>query len=306
MVLSSSSSAAAESAEYAAYPGILGKVGDPEAPARSGIEPWLAEFADRHDAPRRLRTRSGGRLYFFDDLVVKVHQPGTDATELAQRLAYCHGPLLAPVDLQPRLVSVDGPDLPSSLVTCWPVVEILGPNTTPPWTASARLLARVHGTRITTPLPGHGWPARVARAVALALPEFVDLGRSLLQQVCDRSEPRQLLHGDWHLGQLGRTAAGWCLLDPEDLGLGDPAWDLARPAGFWAADLLSDADWREFLDGYRASGGIAIPPNGDPWPALDLPARCAVFVAAMHPEAHSPDTARALADACRRMAQLTV
>ena len=269
------------------------------------IEPWLAEFTGRSEEPRLLRTRSGGRLYFFDELVVKVHQPGTDATELARRLAYCHGPLLAPLDPLPRLLAADGPDRPQSLVTRWPVVEVLTPDRTPPWTESARLLAGVHETAITTPVPGHGWPARLARAVALALPEFVDLGRALLRQAQGRSEPRRLLHGDWHLGQLGRTEAGWRLLDPEDLGLGDPAWDLARPAGFWAADLLSDADWHEFLDGYRGSGGLAIPATGDPWPVLDLPARCAVYVAAMHPEAHSQDTAQALVAACRRMAQLT-
>ena len=280
-------------------------MGDPEAPAAPAIEPWLAEFASRSDAPRLLRTRSGGRLYFFDDLVIKVHQPGTDANELAQRFAYCHGPLLAPLEPIPRLLRVDGPERPPSLVTCWPVVEVLALDDRPPWTESARLLARVHGTPIATTIPGHGWPARLARAVALALPEFVDLGRSLLRQVQCRSEPRRLLHGDWHLGQLGRTDAGWCLLDPEDLGWGDPAWDLARPAGFWAADLLSDADWHEFLDSYRVSGGVAIPATGDPWPVLDLPARCAVYVAAMHPEAHSQDTAQALVDACRRMAQLT-
>lgn len=269
-------------------------------------EPWLAEFSGRGDTPRLLRTRSGGRLFFFADLVVKVHQPTTDATELTQRLAYCRGPLLAPLDPIPRPLLVDGPDQPSALVTRWPIVEVLSPDATPPWAEAAGLLAGVHGTRITTPVPGHGWPARLARAVALAPPESVDLGRSLLHQVRCRSEPRQLLHGDWHLGQLGRTGAGWCLLDPEDLGLGDPAWDLARPAGFWAADLLSDADWQEFLDGYRASGGTAIPAVGDPWPALDLPARCAVYVAAMHPEAHTSDTAQALAEACRRMAQLTL
>ena len=270
------------------------------------IEPWLAELTGRDDAPRQLRTRSGSRLYFFADLLVKVHRPATDAAELGQRLAYCRGPLLTPLDPIPRLLLVDGPDRPPGLVTRWPIVEVLSPEATPPWTESARLLARVHETRITTPVPGHGWPARLARAVALAPAELADLGRSLLHQVYRRNEPQRLLHGDWHLGQLGRTAAGWCLLDPEDLGRGDPAWDLARPAGFWAADLLPDADWQEFLDGYRAAGGTAIPAAGGPGPVLDLPARCAVYVAAMHPDAHPSDTAQALAEACRRMAQLSL
>jgi predicted trehalose synthase len=43
-----------------------------------------------------------------------------------------------------------------------------------------------------------------------------------------------LVHGDWHLGQLGRRGEHWVLIDVDDLGVGDPAWDLARPAGFWA------------------------------------------------------------------------
>ena len=47
-----------------------------------------------------------------------------------------------------------------------------------------------------------------------------------------------LVHGDWHLGQLARVDAEWRLLDIDDVGLGDPAWDLGRPAGFWAAGLL--------------------------------------------------------------------
>ena len=96
-----------------------------------------------------------------------------------------------------------------------------------------------------------------------------------------RASPTALVHGDWHLGQLARVDGGWRLLDIDDVGLGDPAWDLGRPAGFWAAGLLGDEQWRAFLDGYRASGGPGVPPDGDPWPRLDLPARCAVFVAAV-------------------------
>ena len=43
--------------------------------------------------------------------------------------------------------------------------------------------------------------------------------------------PATLVHGDWHLGQLGRRSATtpWMLIDVDDLGVGDPAWDLARP-----------------------------------------------------------------------------
>jgi aminoglycoside phosphotransferase (APT) family kinase protein len=104
------------------------------------------------------------------------------------------------------------------------------------------------------------------------------------------------VHGDWHLGQLGRRSvnAPWILIDVDDLGVGDPAWDLARPAGFWAAGLIPDDDWAAFLRSYRDAGGPAVP-HGDPWPVLDPFARAAVIQAA----ANHPDDE--LLAACERM-----
>ncbi|MCW2903487.1 MAG: hypothetical protein JWO67_5752, partial [Streptosporangiaceae bacterium] len=91
-----------------------------------------------------------------------------------------------------------------------------------------------------------------------------------------------LVHGDWHLGQLIRTpAAGWRLIDLDDLGAGDPVWDLARPAALYAAGVLPPADWETFLGVYRSSGGRALPAEGDPWRRLNIPAQAlAVQVAA--------------------------
>jgi aminoglycoside phosphotransferase (APT) family kinase protein len=108
--------------------------------------------------------------------------------------------------------------------------------------------------------------------------------------------PSALVHGDFHLGQLGRRPGGpWLLIDIDDLGVGDPAWDLARPAGFWAAGLIPDDDWARFVDAYRGAGGPALPP-GDPWPVLESFARAAVVQAA----AHHPGDALLIA-ACERM-----
>ena len=128
------------------------------------------------------------------------------------------------------------------------------------------------------------------RRAATALPDEVWRAGSV-------NRPVTLVHGDWHLGQLGRAGAGvpWVLLDVDDLGVGDPAWDLARPAGFWAAGLIPDDEWARFVDAYRAAGGPALP-EGDPWPVLDAFARAAVVQAA----AHHPDDGLLLA-ACARM-----
>jgi aminoglycoside phosphotransferase (APT) family kinase protein len=103
-----------------------------------------------------------------------------------------------------------------------------------------------------------------------------------------------LVHGDFHLGQLGRRDGSDALIDVDDLGVGDPAADLGRPAGFWAAGLIPDADWFAFLDGYSEADGPAVP-VGDPWPVLEPFARAAVIAAA----ANQPD--ELLVAACARM-----
>ena len=83
-----------------------------------------------------------------------------------------------------------------------------------------------------------------------------------------------LCHGDWHLGQLVEFAPlGWRMIDIDDLGVGDPAWDLGRPAAWYAAGLLSEEVWGQFLCAYLAAGGTAIAPDVDPWPRLEVPSR---------------------------------
>ncbi|WP_189248454.1 phosphotransferase [Streptosporangium pseudovulgare] len=83
-----------------------------------------------------------------------------------------------------------------------------------------------------------------------------------------------LAHGDWHMGQLVSVGGEWILIDIDDLGTGDPAWDLARPAAWFAAGLLEPSVWHGFLAAYRAAGGRAAGAEGDdPWPRLDLPAQ---------------------------------
>lgn len=249
-------------------------------------------------------TESGAELAFSGSVVIKRHPAHTDVSGLTERLALAaaHPAFVPP--LRPAPLT----DRDRRPVTLWPRVPVLAPTDTAlPWTEAGRLLARLHSSPVPAGLPRHGWLERLARVRDRAPADLTPLAHRLHAEVAGRPEPSHLVHGDWHLGQLGEWTDGWRLIDIDDVGLGDPAWDLARPAGFWAVGLLPDDDWHTLLDAYRTAGGPAVPGHGDPWPTLDLPARCAVLVAAVRAlrssDVHSDDTARALVAACRAMAQ---
>ena len=287
----------------------------------------LATSGTPGSAVRWVTTPSGARLAFVGGAVLKLHHERTRPAVLSARLAaVVHSPL-ATVFVPPLTSEVaTAPD--GSLVTAWPDVRVLGVEDEIPWSEVGSLLARLHRLSGPATLPMHAAADRLERAIerARALADeaardlLVQLGDSLLREVrkvTDRTKRAQrhttestapqgnsIVHGDFHLGQVGSWEGAWRLLDLDDLGAGDPAWDLARPAGFWATGLLADREWREFLDGYRGAGGPAVPDSGDPWPPLDLAARCAVHVAAVRVlsrPVHSDLTASALLSACRQM-----
>lgn len=252
-----------------------------------------------------MQTRSGAEIVVDGDVVHKLHRPGTDPRLLAARLriAAASQALLSPRSVVPEAVGL-------RWMSHWPRVETVVPEPHhAPWAAAGELLAALHREPAAGRVPANGWPQRLRRAVdnlrgstgpvrraAAALPDVVWRAGS-------PGRPMTLVHGDWHLGQLGRRSptAPWQLIDIDDVGAGDPAWDLARPAGFWAAGLIPDEDWNTFLGAYRARGPALAP--GDPWPTLEPFARAAVVHAAASGLVHgdSDDTQRALEDACARM-----
>jgi aminoglycoside phosphotransferase (APT) family kinase protein len=242
-----------------------------------------------------VQTRSGAEIVVDGDVVYKLHRQGTDPRGLAIRLRIAteSGSLLSPLDAVPERVGF-------RWRTRWPRVETVAPQPeSVPWADAGRLLAQLHGEAITMRVP-HGWPHRLRRMVRSTDDDTIRRAAAELPAQVWRAgspdRPTTLVHGDWHLGQLGRTSATapWILIDVDDLGVGDPAWDLARPAGFWAAGLIPDDDWAVFLQSYRDADGPAVPP-GDTWPALEPFARAAVIQAA----ANHPDDE--LLAACERM-----
>ncbi|MEU9168357.1 aminoglycoside phosphotransferase family protein [Streptomyces sp. NPDC048420] len=257
------------------------------------------------------------------DTVAKAHAPDTTPADLIPRLtaaAHLPGILLNPLHETPV-------DLHGRLVTFWPYGAPVDPENpdAAPWEPAATLLAHLHRTPAPAALPPMRGPVKAALAIARLLaaarhrhsPAVAPVLRAWsalpawARAETPMSDTTTLCHGDLHLGQLVRHPAPdgpWRLIDVDDLGVGEPAWDLARPAAWYACGLLPPEDWARFLGAYRAAGGPAVPADGDPWPALDVPARALTVQTAARAVAKAIEADRPLdeveqtvVDACDRM-----
>lgn len=265
--------------------------------------------------PVVLYDRGGSFVVRVGDVVVKAHPARTDPVGLAARVGIAADPALRGILLAPRSGLHRVGD---RWVTVWPAATTVDPDDLDgaPWTAGAGLLARLH----TVSVPGAGvppssGPAGVARAMA-RLAGVTGPAAGAVRRAHGALPPwawgkatwgSALIHGDWHFGQLAHLG-GWHLIDVDDLGVGDPAWDLARPAALFAVGLLEPEVWWRFVEDYRAAGGPAVPATGDLWEPLDVPARALVVrlaaervVAADTGDRALDDLDGTFVDACVRM-----
>lgn len=297
-------------------PGLLARLVEiGRASARAASPPTPAEPETSLEEPETLYDRHGVLVVRVGDVVVKAHQADRDhGPRFLERIRLAGalpGVVIGPIG---RPLSVEG-----RTVTVSPFGEPVDPRRDLPWEEGARLLAELHRAAVPADAPPWGRPARVARLVSrlgdgsaedevrrafATLPAWI---RGEAEEPSGAAE--RLIHGDWHLGQMVRARDGrWRLIDIEDLGRGDPAWDLARPAALYSAGLLKPGEWGGFLTAYQAAGGPAVPAGGDPWATLDTPARSLAIqiaatcvLSARKEDRPLDEPEQAMVDACARI-----
>jgi hypothetical protein len=292
----------APSAEVAGWVRGVAATHDPRVTSSTPVFPLLTPAL-----PTRPLIREHSEVYVCAGVMVKIHSAHTDPGRLARRLFCLGGTDMDRLWIQPLTYApFSAPD--GRLGSLWPRVTVLSTIDAPPWERAGSLLARLHRGEVTEGAPASGAASRLRRAVDWLTANRPDLGlagtAAELQQALAEGRQSGWVHGDFHLGQLGHTPlrSSWKLLDADAFGLGDPAWDLGRTAGFRAAGLIDEAAWQAFLGAYAEAGGPAVAEARDPWDAVRAPARSALLLVAVRQLQVGRDAdAAVLLEALRRL-----
>ncbi|MBB5806225.1 aminoglycoside phosphotransferase (APT) family kinase protein [Saccharothrix ecbatanensis] len=271
----------------------------------------MAALVAADASPEVLAVRGDVVVVRVADVVLKAHEAGTDLAVLAQRLRLAADPRLGELLLTPRSAPAI---VLGRVVTAWPMGTPV-PQSEPedlPMEAAGRMLAALHrftAEDFAPPVPLAGAHPRMERAVrdlTLDTPAAQLVRRAFTTLPAFDNSGTTLIHGDWHLGQLV-WRDGYRLIDVDDLGVGDPAWDVARPAALHAAGVLDAEAWGRLLGSYLDAGGAGVP-RDDPWSVLEAPARALVvqmaaraLSAAQRDEKELTEAQEALIDACARI-----
>ncbi|MEV0682083.1 phosphotransferase [Actinosynnema sp. NPDC050436] len=279
---------------------------------KSELVAGMAALVDGPAPAEVLAVRGDVVVVRVGDVVLKAHERGTDRAALTARLEVAGDPRLGELLLAPSAAPAE---VLGRVVTAWPLgVPVPQDVDALPLEAAGRLLADLHRfgrADFAHPVPPAGARPRMERAVR-DLPDVPGAGQvrrafAALAPALGSADGDTLVHGDWHLGQLVERG-GWRLIDVDDLGLGDPAWDLARPAALFASGVLDPGSWSRLLTAYLDAGGTAVR-RDDPWERLDVPARALVvqmaaraLAAAERDDKPLNEAQEALMDACTRIA----
>jgi Phosphotransferase enzyme family len=132
--------------------------------------------------------------------------------------------------------------------------------------AAGEWLARFHRSAFIS--PRRCGPDKMRAAVtrwATEVPALAPVGELLQQRLRGAPDLRLPVHYDYYHSQAVRSRAGLVVLDLDECGLGDPAFDLAHFAAHlrllalqWYGDAAAfDPAIAAFEDGYRAANGSA-------------------------------------------------
>lgn len=286
--------------------------------------PFLTHSTHLNQVPVQLASSGTRSVLRFGNVVVKIYNQKSLLQHVETSLTLIASREANDLFLQPLCRHVF--QIEDRLFTVWPAAETHLPNSVDQfeWVESAQLLASLHNLSVRTKrlVRPAGWLGRLGhlKTKIEACRAFPDERKTLLAAL--ETLPRfssttwhenntSLVHGDWHPGQVVRSSNQLKLIDCDDVGLGNPMWDLARVAGWSLAGVISHEVWTSFFNHYAAARQLTNQQIETVWQNLELPARAATILSAATGVIHAEKEQRDLEDyekelfeSCQRIVKL--